>query len=280
MISRRRFLQLGLASAGAAAGVGLYTWRIEPHWLELVERDLPIAGLPTALEGKLLAQLSDLHVGPRVDPAYIASTFLRVAERSPDITVVTGDWISYRDASVFEELRAVLRGFPHGRLASLGILGNHDYGVRWRMPSVADAVVQETASVGITMLRHAAVDVQGLRIVGLEDFWGPNFSLAPELFAAGGSAPQLALCHNPDVADHATWGAHRGWILSGHTQGGQCKPPFLPPPLLPVKNQRYTAGEIPLEDGRRLYISRGVGHLIRVRFNVRPEATLFRLRSE
>jgi uncharacterized protein len=51
----------------------------------------------------------------------------------------------------------------------------------------------------------------------------------------------------------------------------------LPPPLLPVRNKRYTAGEIPLADGRRLYINRGLGHLIQVRFNVRPEITSFRL---
>lgn len=278
-ISRRRFVQLGATAVGAAAGVGLYTWRFEPHWLELVERDLTIAGLPAALDGKLLAQLSDLHIGPRVDPEYIADTFRRVAERTPDITVVTGDWISFRDDAVFTELRRLLRHFPHGRLGSVSILGNHDYGLRWRMPEVADAVVRETASVGITMLRHSVIDVQGLRIVGLEDFWGPNFVLAPELFAANDSTPQLALCHNPDVADHATWGEYRGWILSGHTHGGQCKPPFLPPPLLPVDNRRYTSGEIALEDGRRLYINRGVGHLIRVRFNVRPEVTLFRLRT-
>jgi uncharacterized protein len=36
---------------------------------------------------------------------------------------------------------------------------------------------------------------------------------------------------------------------------------------------------VPLADGRRLYINRGLGHLIRVRFNVRPEITLFRLRA-
>jgi predicted MPP superfamily phosphohydrolase len=46
-----------------------------------------------------------------------------------------------------------------------------------------------------------------------------------------------------------------------------------------VRNKRYTAGEIPLADGRRLYINRGLGHLIRVRFNVRPEITVFTLRA-
>ena len=55
------------------------------------------------------------------------------------------------------------------------------------------------------------------------------------------------------------------------------RPPFLPPPLLPVKNRRYTAGEFALDGGRRLYINRGLGHLMKVRFNVRPEVTLFHL---
>jgi hypothetical protein len=46
---------------------------------------------------------------------------------------------------------------------------------------------------------------------------------------------------------------------------------------LPVRNRRYTAGPFDLWDGRWLYVSRGVGHLTRVRFNVRPEITIFDL---
>jgi predicted MPP superfamily phosphohydrolase len=69
----------------------------------------------------------------------------------------------------------------------------------------------------------------------------------------------------------------RGWVLAGHTHGGQCKPPFLPPPLLPVKNRRYVAGEYDIGPGRWMYINRGLGYLRRVRFNARPEITLFTL---
>lgn len=80
-----------------------------------------------------------------------------------------------------------------------------------------------------------------------------------------------------DALDVLDWDGYRGWILAGHTHGGQCKPPFLPPPVLPVRNTRYTSGEIPLAEGRRLYINRGLGHLLQVRFNVRPEITAFTL---
>jgi len=46
---------------------------------------------------------------------------------------------------------------------------------------------------------------------------------------------------------------------------------------LPVKNKRYIAGEFTLSANRHMYISRGVGHLLRVRFNARPEIPIFRL---
>ena len=91
------------------------------------------------------------------------------------------------------------------------------------------------------------------------------------------SKPNLVLCHNPDVCDLDIWNGYQGWILSGHTHGGQCKPPFLKPPILPVKNKKYTSGEIDLQDGRTLYINRALGHLWQVRFNVRPEVTIFEL---
>src|SRR5207249_9777558 len=92
--------------------------------------------------------------------------------------------------------------------------------------------------------------------------------------------PSLVLCHNPDTADLPVWRDFRGWILAGHTHGGQCRPPFLPPPLLPVANRRYTAGEFQLDGGRKLYINRGIGHLLPARFNVRPEITIFRLTAD
>jgi predicted MPP superfamily phosphohydrolase len=55
------------------------------------------------------------------------------------------------------------------------------------------------------------------------------------------------------------------------------KPPFLPPPIIPCRNKRYTAGVFDVGPRRTLYINRGLGHLQRVRFNVRPEITLFTL---
>ncbi len=272
----RRQLLASLTAAGLGA-IGLYTWRVEPHWLQFTYPRLPISGLPRELEGRTLAQISDLHVGPKVDDDYIISSFRRVQELTPDFVVFTGDWITYRGPRQFEQLRRVMAHVPHGRLATIGILGNHDYGFKWRMLDVAEQVVAIVRSAGVTVLRNQACAVAGLQFLGLDDLWSPRFDPV-ELLAQKGQDPStVVLCHNPDAADHPVWGQYQGWILAGHTHGGQCKPPFLPPPLLPVNNKRYTSGEFSLSGNRSLYISRGVGHLLRVRFNVRPEIPVFRL---
>jgi predicted MPP superfamily phosphohydrolase len=273
-LTRRAFL----ASALAAPAAALYAWRVEPHWLEVVRRDLPVAGLPPALDGARLVQLSDLHIGSQVDPAFVAAGFARVRALDPDFVVFTGDLVTYAGAPTFDQVGETLPGFPRGRRGTFACLGNHDYGRRWREGVVADRVTAALEDVGVRVLRNERAVVDGLTVVGIDDLWAGHFLPAQAFRGHDPDAPAVALCHNPDAADRAGWGGFRGWILAGHTHGGQCRPPFLPPPLLPVQNRRYTAGEFDLGDGRSLYISRGLGHLERVRFLVRPEVTCFTLR--
>ncbi len=274
--SRRRFLKVSAGALGLGAVAGIYTWRVEPHWLEIVERRLPISGLPDALAGSSLAQLSDLHIGPRVDDRHLIRNFERVSEMSPDFVVYTGDFTSH-ETDVFEHARRMLSRLPLGRRGTFGILGNHDYGIRWSQPSVAQRIAALAAERSVRVLRNECADIGGLSIVGLDDLWARQFDIAAGFRALTPGAAAIVLSHNPDTVDLPGWGDFSGWILSGHTHGGQCKPPFLPPPILPVRNRRYTCGEFELSGGRRLYINRGVGHLLRVRFNVRPEITVFRL---
>lgn len=276
-LSRRRFLTLAGAGAAGGVGIGIYTWRIEPHWLEIVRRPLPVRALPARLAGRTLVQISDVHVGTRVDDDYVLTTFRRVAALRPDIVVMTGDFISHHAGSP-EQVRAIYPHFPKGRLATIAVLGNHDYGVAWSQTEVARQVVETVQPLGIAVLRNEVRDVEGLQIAGLDDLWARQFAPREPLRRLDERRAALVLSHNPDTVDLPVWDGYEGWIFSGHTHGGQCKPPFLPPPLLPVRNRRYTAGEFSLSGNRRLYISRGVGHLTQVRFNVRPEVTVFELR--
>ena len=273
-MKRRKFL---LTLGGGVAGTLLYTWRLEPTWVEFVRRDLPIANLPAALRGKTLVQLSDIHIGSQVADDHVTDVFAQVAALQPDIVVHTGDLITYAGPKTLDQARTLLGTFPRGKLGTFATLGNHDYGKRWSEPAVARQVAGLLGNAGCTVLRNQQAEVAGLKIIGLDDLWGRQFRPQLVLPQLAPGAPALVLSHNPDTCDRPGWSGYRGWILSGHTHGGQCKPPFLPPPLLPVRNRRYTAGAFDLGDGRNLYINRGVGHLLRVRFNVRPEVTVFPL---
>ena len=276
--SRRTFLLACGSTLAGAGGVALYASEVEPHWLEFVTHLLPIRGLPAALAGKTLMQISDVHVTV-ADDDYVIESFRRAAALAPDIVVFTGDFITWRPDAIAKSLE-IYKHFPRGRLATIGILGNHDYGPNWSHPEIADAVVRMATSLGITVLRNASTVIEGLHVAGFDDWWAHRFDLSAALPALPTGAPTLVLSHNPDTADLPGWGSFDGWILAGHTHGGQCKAPFLTPPVLPVRNKRYTSGAFDLAGGRRMYINRGVGHFLKIRFNARPEITLHELQPE
>jgi predicted MPP superfamily phosphohydrolase len=263
---------------------------------------MPLANLPQQLVGKTLLQVSDIHVGPRVSSDYLIRSLAAAQALEPDFVAFTGDFVSFRSAHEVTELARVLRSMPRGRLGTVASLGNHDYGRDWRNIAVADEVSRVATDAGMVVLRNDVRTIGGLQFAGLADFWSPEFGaghgeppvgalLAPPaspFLRAGTDAaaalrllapeqPTVVLSHNPDTQDLAIWEGVRGWVLAGHTHGGQVRAPFLPPPVLPVKNHRYTAGVFDVGPGRTLYINRGLGFLIQVRFDVRPELTLFTL---
>jgi uncharacterized protein len=207
---------------------------------------------------------------------YLLDTFRRVAALKPDIVVFTGDLMSWHEGWP-DYVGAVYQHAPRGTIATIASLGNHDYGHNWSDLAVATRMVDVLRACGISVLRNEVHDAAGLQVIGLDELWSGRFNPPAILGQIDPRRAAIALSHNPDSVDLPVWGSFEGWILAGHTHGGQCKPPFLPPPILPVRNKRYTSGEFQLEGNRQLYISRGVGHLMSVRFNVRPEVTMFEL---
>jgi len=276
VLTRRQFIQGCLGATTLGAGLLAYAAEIEPFWVEEVHRPLSVRGLPATLRGRRLVHLSDLHVGGRVPDDYVLREFGRVAELRPDILVVTGD---LTQASGGDQAERVLARMPHGALGTFCVLGNHDYGHEWQEAEKADLLSARLRASGVTVLRNEVAEVAGVQIVGMDDLWAHRFRPDLAFGAADPSAPTICLTHNPDTVNLEGWGAFEGWILAGHTHGGQCKPPLLPPPRSVVRDKRYIAGEYELPRGRRMYINRGLGFVNQLRFNARPEITVFELAS-
>ncbi len=261
---------------GSVGALG-YAYGIEPHWVDVVRRRMPIAHLPDDLMGRRIVQISDIHVGGSVADSYMTHALADLAGLKPDMIVITGDFMtSTRDTQVDHTLE-VLQYLPPAPLGRFAILGNHDYGQGGNYIQTADRLTDGLTELEVRVLRNEVAEVAGLQLAGLDELLFRRCLIKPTLRQLDPQRPMLALCHNPDAADQSGWEDFQGWILSGHTHGGQCKLPGFNPPITPVWNKRYTAGAFDLSGNRQMYINRGLGYFHRVRFNCRPEVTLFTL---
>ena len=221
-LTRRRLV---MTVAAAVGSLGLYAWRVEPRWLQVVRRKMAIRNLPQELVGAALVQASDLHIGPQVDDAYLFHVFGLIRELSPEIVVYTGDFISFY-SDLREHVPRVMTQLACGSLGTFGILGNHDYGAGWRDSHTANHVASLAENSGVRILRNDLANVCGLQIVGLDELWADRCDLENVMPRLRASDATVALVHNPDAVDRVGWDTYSGWILAGHTHGGQCKPPF------------------------------------------------------
>lgn len=273
--SRRALLRN--AAKLSVLGGALLGWTIfvEPHWLSFSHLELKLPNLPEYWVGKRLIHISDLHVG-RANTVYLQQCLDSVNELKPDMLVITGDFVDHTGG--IELLSSVLEKLKPATNGSFACLGNHDYGYHWRDVQTSSHVMSIAKEHGIQVMRDDQTQVHGLTLLALDDYWSPRQRAAQEVLKSTDvNTASICLCHNPDYYDHLDWSSFRGIILSGHTHGGQCKPPFLPPPLLPVTNRLYTSGFIDIGPDQQMYINRGLGHTLRVRFNCRPEITVFTL---
>ena len=283
-LTRRRFLRWGVGGGTAAvAGLGgmAYTTCITPFAVRWVRR---VTHLPAdhRWAGRVIAQLSDLHLG-MTDAGYLAAELDRVVGERPDLIVVTGDVLNDSRSGEVELAAPMLSRLKPRRTPVLVCLGNHDYGHGKDHLAVAERLKGELEAIGCRVLIDRRIDLDGLAVLGLDDFWSERWdgaavrALVADAAAAGGG---LVLTHNPDTADLPIWAGFRGTLLSGHTHGGQVCLPLAGPPVLPVSNRSYVRGVYPQAPGRELYINPGIGYSQPVRFNAPPEVTWHRVRVQ
>ncbi|HET6582481.1 MAG TPA: metallophosphoesterase, partial [Nannocystaceae bacterium] len=262
-----------VGTASGVAGFGFFEARRTP---DVVEVEVPIAGLPAALDGFRIVQLTDIHVGPTIRGDYLRRCVEVANSLSADIIAVTGDLIDGFVPMLRDEVA------PLGALAAkegvFFVTGNHEY--YWDGPAWCD----EVARLGLTVLcnEHRVIDRDGARLLlaGVTDISAgtmvPEHGSDPTRAKAG--APEcdvrVLLAHQPRSVFAA---AKAGYDLqiSGHTHGGQ----YFPMNLLVYLAQPYVAG-LERHDDMWIYVSRGTGYWgPPSRVGAPAEITLLRLRA-
>jgi predicted MPP superfamily phosphohydrolase len=237
------------------------------------ERDLDIERWP--FDGLRVALVADLHTGaPGVDADTVGRVVAAVNGANPDLVALLGDYVDtdVRGARrvpppiVADRLRAL-------RAPAFAVLGNHDW--------IHEGSRMEDAlrGAGLCVLENAAHEVRpGLWVAGVSDpsTREPRFDDALDEVPDG--AATILLAHDPDLFPRVP--RRVALTLSGHTHGGQVGIPFLRRFWTPTTHgERYVQGHVE-EDGRHLYVSRGIGFS---RFPLRlwspSEIVVLRLRS-
>lgn len=245
-----------LAALAAPAVVCADAKWIEPHWVKL--RSIKLGqDTPT----HRIVQISDIH--HKGDRPYLESVVRKVNALSPDAVCFTGDLIEHKEfvpeaLEILEAIKSPVYGVP----------GNHDY---WCRPVFGDYRKSFARTGGAWLMDSQVLTGDGkIQISGATCLRGSPVSLVPR---AG--VKNILLLHYPLLAERVK--QEFDLMLAGHSHGGQVRIPFYGALIVPFWVGRYQIGMFQLPAGP-LYVNPGIGWLCTpIRFNCRPEITVFEI---
>ena len=296
-LARRRFVQTATALAGAIPFAGAaYGFAFERLNYQVRRVDLPVSGLPPALRGLRIAQLSDIHIGSYMSAADVRRAVGMANDLGADLAVVTGDFLT----GVHDPLEACIAELSRLR-APLGVWGcNGNHEVYAGVEALAATLFERY---GMRLLRQQNAELlwrgQAFNLIGVD--YQRERRRRPMLAAIAPmvrrDVPNILLSHNPNSFPRA---AELGIeaMLAGHTHGGQVKfeildhrfspARFLTPYVAGMYQRPLGAAAALTDDELRagapatqsavVYVNRGLGTIgAPVRLGVPPEITLHTL---
>jgi predicted MPP superfamily phosphohydrolase len=285
---KTRFRVVLAAALVVLACLAAWAFWLEPASTVVRRVSLAVPGWREEHRGLKVALLTDLHVGaPHMSPGRLRDVVGRVNEESPDLVIITGDFVIGGPQDEGGERGGVAGGTfvkPEPIAAELkllkaplgvyAVLGNHDW---WYD---GERVASALRGAGLSVLENEAVRIErggrAFWLAGVADMWTRTPDIEGALRQVNTDDPVILFTHNPDIFPKVP--PRVSLTLAGHTHGGQVNLPVVGRPVVPSKfGQRYAFGHV-VEGGRHLYVSGGVGtSIIPARFRVPPEIVILKL---
>jgi predicted MPP superfamily phosphohydrolase len=219
-------------------------------------------------------------LGPFMSVERLAGICQRAVEKSPDLVLLTGDFLtmeSQADPRLLQSALAPLKALP-GRV--FACLGNHDH----EAPAIVQNALREN---GVTLLvdEAASLDTEAgrVQIVGMDFVWRERKEHLARVCAEHAREPgalRIVLLHDPGAFVHLPEG-EADLVLSGHTHGGQVGLVSLglPYTMMRVFVKMPDHG-LWARGTDRLYVHRGTGHYgFPLRLGVPAEESLLSVHS-
>lgn len=241
-------------------------------------------GKTTEHENIKIAFLTDLHVGPYKQTAFVKNIIEKTLAEKPDFIFLGGDYIMGKEIwSAYLRPLETLKNFQ-GKV--FAVTGNHEFNNSYYHSDYKDktsTIRKMFAEYGIKILDNDSVllDKNGSQfyLSGIKDLWTEQADLTATLAKIENTTiPKILLSHNPDIILQNESNEF-DFIISGHTHGGQIRLPFLGsvPPIPDELGRAFDKGLFQLKNGQ-LYISQGLGESgPRSRLFCPPELTVINL---
>lgn len=245
------------------------------------EEELVISGLPPALDGFILIQLSDIHAGSFPDEKPFQEVVRIVNSLNPNAIAITGDFVNAKP----DELRLISKHLPklQAEYGTFATLGNHDH---YNTQSEHRALTEGVRSLGVDLLvnsnRRITIGSESLVIVGTDNT-GFNQDFARLDLAMRNvmeDEPTILLAHDPTFWDKFVVGKSTvDVMLAGHTHGGQFGVDLFGFEWSLAKHVYKQWAGMYSTGSQKLYVNRGIGTVgPPMRIGIRPEITVFTLR--
>ncbi len=255
---------------GLAAVATLYGL-INANWLRVSRVTVRLPHLPEAWQGRTVALLTDLHLGPLSRAAFLGRVIARLRSLEPEAVFISGDLFDGPTIGL-DRLVAPWAQYSPPR-GTFYVTGNHD---EFSERSLYLAPVR---SVGIRVLNNEKTSVEGLQIVGVHDSEAGDPAQLREILRQAQidrARPSILLSHRP-VNLSVPQEEGISLQLSGHTHGGQMWPWNL---LVSRLYSRAAAG-LSRWGKMQVYTSNGTGTWgPPLRVGTRSEIVLIQFESE
>ena len=210
-------------------GAGLWGSTVGNHRIQVETIPISLPHLPAGRDHLNVVHITDLHIGPLLQPDRLARFVKRINGLDPDLILITGDIFDFAPRYVEDGCRGLAK--LTARNGVYAVLGNHDY---YTGTEIVVAGLAELTSIRLLRDEWETVEVEGVSIViaGLEDpevGWFEKRCESPVLERFASEIPKglpcILLAHRPSFFDQAQ---KLGFplVLAGHTHGGQVALPF------------------------------------------------------
>lgn len=291
--------------------VGIWPRYVEPNLLSTTKIRIPIRGLPQDLRGLRIVHLSDLHLSPDMPDRFLEKIICTSRDLKPDLILFTGDFLCYGRLDEPDRLVRFLNRFSarfgcfavlgnHDYESYVGVNPEGDYDTlqagsgdvakafrriltrqtvtgkfsqRLQSCDLHSGLVEVFKQTPFVLLENAcqklAIGHSFINICGLGEYSARR--CLPELAFQHYDAryPGIVLAHNPDTLPHLS-GYPGELVLCGHIHGGQINLPWIVDRFAVVEHPEFRKGLI-RSGGRTMYVSRGLGGVLRLRWRARPE---------